>query len=446
MGPKISRTAWTSAFSSLGTSASFCNYELLRAGNQPYGTWDSYTPATEYFVCEVCQCKVDLGQLTPCPYHSAGIHCLVAKRKAPVYGKFVFDPGVNFLVFDEGHRANGLDSLNSELVVAAKRQGIKTLMLSATPAHSPLQMRALGYLLDLHNDKEPLTVPGRFGAFLKLPKFYTWASRYNCRPDPRFKGFKWFAGREERISTMRELRSKIIPSRGIRVTRDSIPGFPTCDITAELYDIDDPAQLNRAYREMQHALEQLRRRGASDKDASHPLTKMLRAQQEIELLKVPVMAELASDYEQKGISIVFFVKFTQTIEELFKRFPDAGVVDGSQKWLKRRDGTIADFQANKLRRLIVNNKAGSVSMSLQDLHGGFPRGGLVSAGFSADELQQIFGRLPRDGGKSHSFYRVLFAAGTVEVNIWRAVKAKLDAGEALIDSDLAPDNLPIPAQ
>ena len=134
------------------------------------------------------------------------------------------------------------------------------------------------------------------------------------------------------------------------------------------------------------------------------------------------------------------MNFSQTIEELFKRFPDAGIVDGIRK---DREQTISAFQRNKLRRLIVNNKAGSVSMSLHDLQGGHPRGGLVSSGFSATELEQIFGRLPRDGGKSHSFYRVLFAAGPIEVKIWKAVKAKLDSGQALTDADLIPDNLSI---
>ncbi len=162
----------------------------------------------------------------------------------------------------------------------------------------------------------------------------------------------------------------------------------------------------------------------------------------MELLKVPIFSELAADYADKGVSIVFFLNFRQTIDELLKIFPDAGIVDGST--IKTRDETVAAFQRNDLRRLLVNCAAGSVSMSLQDLHGDFPRGGLVSPCFSADIMRQIFGRLPRDGGKSHSFYRVLFGAGTIEKKVWAAVRGRLnnlDALMTLTDSDWTPDNL-----
>lgn len=443
VGPKISRTAWTNALHTLGTGASFCNYELLRTGKQPYGTWDSFKAASEYFKCTVCQCRISYDSFVPCYAHPRGIHCLETKRANARYGQFVFNAGVRFLVFDEGHRGNGIDSLNAELLVAAKRQGIKTLVLSATPAHSPLHFRALGYLLDLHNDKEDELIPVKFGHIRGKPSFGRWAGKYKCRHDVRFRGLKWFAGKEEQKQIMLDIRSQIIPSRGVRVTTDSIPGFPTCDISTELYDLENPVQIDRAYREMAEELAALDNKAAGDKCPDNPLTISLRAQQKVELLKVPVMAELAEDYDAKGVSIVFFVNFSQTIEALFKRFPDAGIVDGSPARMKSRDKTISRFQHNELRRLIVNNRAGSVSMSLHDLEGGHPRGGLVSSGFSAVDLEQIFGRLPRDGGRSHSFYRVLFAAGSIEVKIWRAVKAKLDAGEALTDADLMPDNLKI---
>lgn len=441
IGPKISRTAWTNALAHFGTSASFCNYELLRTGNQPFGSWDSYTPPSEYFQCEICRCRVDIEKWTPCYAHPRGIHCLDTKRKPAKYGNFVFHPGVCFAVFDESHRCNGLDSLNAELLVAARRQGIKTLSLSATPAHSPLHLRALGYSLDLHNDSTDFVTKGPHGLpVLARPNFYRWASRHKCRRDPRFHGFKWFAGKEEQVQIMREIRDSVIPARGVRVTRASIPGFPTCDIAAELYDLDSPEQIDRAYQEMVAPLSALKERMEFDKAPEGVLTTIIRARQKIELLKVPIFSELAEDYYEKGISIAFFVNFTQTIQELAKRFPDAGIIDGKTKG---RTKAIADFQANKSRRIIVNNLAGDVSLSLHDLHGGFPRGGLVSAGFSAPNLTQIFGRLPRDGGRSHSFYRVIFAAGSIEVKVWKAIKPKLDAGQALVDSDLIPDNLNI---
>lgn len=441
VGPKISRTAWTNALSALNTSASFCNYELLRGGNQPYGRWDSFTPASEYFKCEVCQCKVDLSSCIPCLYHPRGIHCVETHRVSPSYGQFTFAPEIGMVVFDESHRSGGIDSLNCELVLAAKRQRIKTLCLSATPANTPLQFRALGYLLGLHNDKEDLLVPLRFGRARKLPSFKRWLRSKEVWWDVNFRGYKWFASKEKQLEIMAELRREIIPSRGVRVTTQSIPGFPTCQIDAELYDLDNPAELNRVYEEMRDAVEQLKTRSLSDKAAEHPLTKILRARQQVELLKVPIFSELAEDYRAKELSVVFFVNFRQTIDELQKRFPDAGIIDGQTK---NRELNIQSFQQNKMRELLVNCEAGKESMSLHDLCGGFPRAGLVSPCFSASTMRQIFGRLPREGGRSHSFYKVLFAAGTIEENIWRSVRGKLNALDTLLtlsDSDWTPDNL-----
>jgi len=85
VGPKISRTAWANALHTLGTGASFCNYELLRIGRLPYGTWDSFKPASEYFKCTICQCRVDLSRFAPCYAHPRGIHCLDAKKISAQY-------------------------------------------------------------------------------------------------------------------------------------------------------------------------------------------------------------------------------------------------------------------------------------------------------------------------------------------------------------------------
>lgn len=448
VGPKIAESAWRRAASHFDDKFSYINYEMVRTGNTPFGRYDSLTEAFDYFRCSVCQREVPMvgaNPAFPCEHHRNGIHCLEQKRRGARYGSFQWHRAIGMLVFDEGHRCNGRDSLNAELMLAAKRQRIPTVALSATPAHSPLQMRALGYLLDLHNDAEDEAIK-RPGAILPVrgkPSFNHWIGKYGCRPDPRFRGYKWFAGKAEQSEIMLEIRNQIIPSRGIRITTDSIPGFPKRVVLPELYTLDNPEDVNGCYHEMAAATEELKRRSANDKNPNHPLTKLLRAQQQVELLKVPVATELGEDDLEKGFSVVWFVNFRQTIDELLKRFPNAGVIDGSPESLRVRDQTIDRFQDNSLRQLIVNNKAGSVCMSLQDLVGGFPRSGIVFPSFSAVDFQQVLGRLHRDGGQTTCYYRVIFADGTVEVPVWRALKNKLDCGAALVDGDLRPDNLNI---
>lgn len=325
------------------------------------------------------------------------------------------------VIFDEIHRACH-DSLNSELVIAAKLQGLYVLGLSATPGSSPLHFRALGYLLGMH----------------KLGDFDSWCYKLGCRRQPG-RGMQWMLPKEAQLIAMNNLRGQL---RGIRLTQADIPNFPECHISAELYDLPahDTSELDALYKEIAESHTKLQERMALDVAPELPLTKRLRARQLIELLKVPVAAELGRDYLEKNHSVVFFVNFRATIDELKKRFPEAGIIDGQTG---DRQKTVDAFQANAIRALIINSAAGGACLSLQDLSGDFVRVGLVFPGDSAFQLLQIFGRLARDGGKSAAYYRVLFAAKSVEVPMRRALASKLNNLDALTDGDLQPNNLEI---
>lgn len=441
--PVVAFGTWAVAAETFGEQFSQVGYELLRAGGTPFGQWtNGVSPRVRYYKCQCCLETVDLANYRPCYCHPAGIHCLETKTRQHDYGRFQFHPAVKQIIFDEGHRCNGLDSLNADLLIAAKRQNIRTLVLTATAGCNPLHFRALGYLLDLHSlDKDKL-LPFKPGIALRaLPNFYRWAAKYGCRRDPRFRGVKWFAGREEQSQIMLDIRSKIIPARGVRLGPADIPGFPACDIQPELYDVTSPEVIDKLYAEVREAQEQLKLRKESDVAPDSPITKILRARQEIELLKVPVAAELGQDYLDKGFSVVHFVNFRQTIDELQKRFPEARVIDGHT--LDTRDESLRKFQANEIPMLLVNSQAGGASLSMQDLDGFHPRVGLVMPNFSATLMRQVFGRLPRDGGLTPVVYRVLLARRTIETEIHRALRAKLDNLDALNDADLNPGNLMI---
>jgi hypothetical protein len=443
--PKVAHSTWERAANHFGERFSQVGYELLRAGNTPFGAWSGGAARREeYFVCECCQRVVNLDKWEPCYVHPKGIHCLVTKSKPHDYGQFVFHPGVKQIVFDEVHRCGGRDSLNADILIAAKRQGIRVLGLSATLAASPLQMRSLGYLLDLHGlDKDVIlrVGAGPLSASRIRPNFYRWASHYGCRRDPRFRGWKWMLGESAQREVMLEIRNQIIPARGVRVRCEDIPGFPACDIQAELYNIEHPEEIDRLYAEVQEALGLLDARAAEDKAPDSPITRILRGRQRIELLKTPIAEELGRDYLEKGFSVVFFVNFRQTIDELSKRFPDAPIVDGSPESVKQRDASVAKFQRNDCPALIVNNQAGGVCLSMQDLDGFHPRMGLVMPSFSATDMIQVCGRLPRDGGKSTAHYRFIFADSTIEKGMHRAVRAKQHNIEALNDADLSGESL-----
>lgn len=433
LAPQISLTAWRRVGEQMGVEFDCLNPEAVRTGKTSFGEWEFPRPAgpspVEYW-CSCCQLQVDLEKPRPCPHHCAGIHCIVVKKKPHDYGKFRWHAGIRLLVVDEVHRFGALDSLNSEMLIAAKRQGIPVLAMSATVSDSPLNLRALGYVLGLHN------LVGREGGF------FHFIFRHGCKRHP-FGGFYFGGDDEDRRNKMARLHAEIFPSRGVRVRiADLGAQFPECQITSELFDLKDPERLTRLYSTMNEALIELREKQAGDVSAEHPLTKLLRARQEVEVLKVPLFEELAKQGVESGNSVAIFVSFKATVDELCKRLGTSCRIVGGQS-AAERDVAIDGFQADKERIIVANTDAGGVSVSLHDTHGRFPRLGLVSPTFSSTKLRQVFGRLRRAGGRSKALYRLVLAAGTCEEKIHRAVSKKLDNLDSLNDGDCMAANLPL---
>lgn len=454
--PKIAHSSWQAAAKHFDFKLPTIGYEALRTGRSPFGKWENQPPvlfkSEEFFVCESCQCRVDFDDYRPCYCHPEGLHCVKVKKKAWEYGKFIWNDTVKLIIFDEIHRCSALDSLNADMLIAAKWQNIRVLGLSATAACSPLQMRALGFALDLHGLNQNMLIPTTANDVLlkgnlafkfskTLPTFYQWAGRYECRPDPVYRGLKWFAGADRQAEIMANIHGQLIPARGVRVRTQDIPGFPERIISAELYDLEKDYEIEKLYQEMAHALDALSQREAQDASTELPLTRLLRARQRVELLKVPLFVELAEDDLAKGNSVAIFVNFQQTIDELRKRLHafKPGVVDGSPEGVRSRGEAITNFQSNENRLIILNSAAGGVAISLHDTSGGHPRIGLISPGQSAVQFRQICGRLNRDGGKSPALYRVILAARTVETKMKKALDNKLTNLDSLNDSDFQPE-------
>jgi superfamily II DNA or RNA helicase len=286
-------------------------------------------------------------------------------------------------------------------------------------------MRSLGYLLGLHTltEKDGLS-------------FYRWVRHYGCEQDKTFGGFRWNVGKDEQKVVMARLNAEIIPSKGVRLRCEEIPGFPQLDVSAELYTIENPKECDEAYAELRDALNRHDVTRAIDKDPELALTKILRARQKVELLKTPVLIELAKDYMEKGFVVPIFVNFSDTVKLLAEklRFP---VIDGSVTGEKRMK-IIEALKRDEYRGVIVNSAAGGVSVDLHDVRGEFPRMGLVMPHPSAVVMIQVLGRLRRDGGKSVAHYRIILADKTIETKVFRSFNAAKDNISALNDGDLSP--------
>lgn len=438
--PQISITSWKRAGDLLGTEFDALNYEMLRTGRTPFGTWENMPTGArdEFLECVTCQLKVDAEKPFKCPHHHLGIHCVEVRKKEHDYGKFIWHPAIKFLVFDEVHRCGGLSSLNSDMLVAAKRQSIQTLGLSATVADSPLNFRGLGYVLGLHGlvDTKGQETPG----------FWRWAAKMGCRKSP-FGGLKFMGCEEFRRQKMAALHLELFPSRGYRVKiADLGSAFPDCQITAELYDLKESGRIDELYAEMDDALQELNELKNNDRNLEHPFTRILRAKQEIELLKVPVFEEVALAAIEANRTVGIFVNFTATLDALQKRLKWKCRIDGSQRGPAgqvRRQAMIDDIQADRERGILLNSQAGGVSISMQDVTGVYPRLGLVSLPNSAVGFRQLCGRFRRQGGRTKSFYRAILAAGTVEEKMHKQLSSKLNQIDALNDADLWAANLPL---
>lgn len=421
--PKISQTSWERVGEYLGSEYDVIGWEKVRTGNTPYGWWDH--PYVRRTVLKCTRC-FEIVTTQECRNQLHGIHCVEVLPVKHNYGKFNWHPGVEFIIMDEIHRANApTASLNADMLIAAKRQGIPVLGLSATPACSPLHFRALGYMLDLH-------------ALKGTNSYQRWSRRYGCRPHPQFKGWAWMVGEDKQRGIMEDIHSQVFPASGVRVRTDDIPGFPKRVVEASLFDLQGSGRIDSLYEEMREALNELHDTQEGDVDPENPLTKLLRARQEIELIKVPVVVELVEGYLAQGKSVAVFVNFRQTIEELSKRLKCPNIIDGSVVG-KARQEVIDSFQDDRIFSVLVNSKAGGICVSLHDILGNRARVGLVMPDASAVTVRQVFGRLQRDGGKSLAYYRMILAARTKEEDVFKKFNAKSNNLDALLDSDLVPD-------
>jgi superfamily II DNA or RNA helicase len=383
--PKAVIPSWKKAAKHFGLQIEAINYELVRRGSTPWASQHTDVRGSTSFTLDL----------------SSG-HC-------------------NAVIFDEVHRCKGQSSLNSKLLIAAKRQGIPTIALSATAATDPTEMKALGYLLGLFGS------PGQH---------WSWCQNNGCDRGS-FGGIK-FSGASRHLSA---IHSRIFPSRGSRIrVADLGDAFPETQITVQTVELNGKTkEINEAYRLAQEAIDRVHAKQVLDGD-SH-LTLMLRARQISEAAKLPLLSELAADAVEQGLSVAIFLNFQDSIDTLSDALNDATgarpvLIHGGQT-AEERQQAIDAFQSDKARVIVANIQAGGVGISLHDLNGNHPRLALVSPTWSAVDLRQTLGRVHRAGGKTKSLQRLVYAAGTVEERVAAVVEAKLARLDNLNDGDTA---------
>jgi len=158
--PKTIIPGWQIAFAEQGVEClGVTNYEQIRTGNTVYGTW--------------------INKKT---HH------------------FAWNDEIPMLIFDEVHRCKSRSGQTGALLRYAKTDNRKNLMLSATAAENPSEMKAMGYLLGLHT----------------YINFTIWARARGCGFDGRGR-MKFTESKSRALEVLEELRDELYPHCGYRV-------------------------------------------------------------------------------------------------------------------------------------------------------------------------------------------------------------------------------------
>ena len=383
VGPKAAQGGWEAAAEDADVGIQFIGWEKLR-GQRKNGLIDS-----EWLVEQ--------------PY---GKGSLLRWKKIP-----------RLVIWDEVHRASGNTSLASKAVIAGKRQVEYNLALSATAADSPLQMKALGYLLDLHALSRRTQAQPDFTGFLL---------RHGCTPGWA-GGFDFTRQSEKGEKAFRLMHQEIFGSgKGVRMRKSEIPGFPQTSIDIKMLMPDDQAAGIAA------ELHELNKRPDC-------LEEIVHVRQALEELKVPALCGLAADYALTS-KVVIFVNYTNTLRRLQRELPSVlpnGTVDvvwGQQTDMERR-AAIDAFQANKLDALVVNAQAGGEAFNAHDPTGQVERTTLVCPMDSGRRYVQVTGRVHRDGGARSQQFLVFFK-NTFEEKVAKKMLQKGMNVELFNDADL----------
>ena len=331
------------------------------------------------------------------------------------------------LIFDEVHRCKGQNSINSSMLIGARRQDIMTLMLSATAAENPLEMKALGFALHLF-DMQNWWKWARSNGVCK-----DWMGHFMWPRGQHREGTKAAARVARADKKLRALHTQLFPEHGARVRKNDVPGFPEMQLTADAYDFSYDAAKWPEVKLQSDAFAQQVEEAVSD------LELQTRQRQQAEVEKVPGLLSMTSDLIAEGNSVVLFVNYIATLElvtEYFrKQKTEIAMVRGGQDPAERQR-LIDLYQGNILHFCACQIQAGGQSISLHDIHGARPRVALVCPTYSAVDLKQAPGRIHRDGALSKSICRLVYAAGTIEEEVCARVRKKLDNIDLINDGDL----------
>lgn len=332
-------------------------------------------------------------------------------------------PKDTLVLMDECHRCKAPYTQNAQLMISLVQQGYRIHAMSATAAEDPTEMRALGYMLGLHN-------LNRSGTIKK--NWYTWMLQNGCKKD------HWNQWYLQDRNALKHVRHRMYDKNVKRLTVADFPNsFKENRVFIEPIQFDDTSKIVKAYENLgitQEIVEQYIEHGTVE-DSEHVLVNILRARQLAESLKVKDLAGMAKELVEEGNSVVLFVNFRDTAQALCELLDCSAVVGGQTS--KERQQAIDDFQEDKTHVLVVNISAGGTGLSLHDIKGNRQRVSLISPTFNVKDHIQALGRIHRNGAQSDAVQKILVASGSIEEAVMKAIGNKTKNIQELHDEQIA---------
>lgn len=352
----------------------------------------------------------DKGNRKKCPYVKFD-----KKEKKYEWSKL---PDDVVFIFDEAHKCSNIKSYNGSLLLSAKDSSPNGIIIvSATIADHVETFKIFFYILNFIEKNQVNDQKLTFKEYINI--IDRWVSR---APKPLLR-----------------IHNMLFPNRATRMSIDVLGDlFPENQISVEPYSMGKTAEINIQYEYdvILKAMNELK--GKALKDRGNILVKVLRAQQKVELLKIPTFVELINEYLSQNFSVVVFVNFTQTLKTLADLLFTKCLIYGEQTDMERQFN-IDEFQADRQRVIICNIKAGGVGISMHDITGMHKRVSIISPCWSAIDLTQALGRIHRAGAKSKALQRIIYCDNTIENNMAEKLRIKLSNLQNLNNGDLTID-------
>jgi superfamily II DNA or RNA helicase len=347
------------------------------------------------------------GDRTECEY----VDMIYTTMKHPLTGKIMYEkngkaktrlsdvhwnfPERTLIVFDEAHKCrngkcSGKETINSRLLTSIKSsvnlsRQVYCLLMSATITDKLENFDVIAYMLGLYKPYNP--------------KIY---EQYLRR-----------LGNDSE-TVLQRIHNTLFPEYASRTSKsDTGDYFQKNDVCASVYNIDVETgkRIESIHSEIHNSLNELRSKGLS---VGWGL--IIRLWQRIEVLKVPLVADLAIQYLRERKAVAVFVNFTETkkllAEKIVETAPDLidmtriDFIEGGQGETER-DDIVDAFQNNQIDLLICNIRAGGTAISLHDVSGK-QRVSLIFPTWSATDLKQALGRIHRSMSQSDAIQRIVY--------------------------------------